>query len=92
MVRRDDTLPHELILSIQRVLDLQVGRDSDPLDNLSDDFDPVGIINGFFPDGKNGICYISYGDELTFFQRHPLASWMPCKHVWRKANAVFSMR
>lgn len=45
------TLPPELILSIQRVLELYPGADSDPLDDLSDDFNPVGIINEFFPDG-----------------------------------------
>ncbi|KAJ7647012.1 Vps53-like protein [Roridomyces roridus] len=41
-------LPHELVVAIQRVLDLQAG--GDPLDTLSEDFSPVGIINGFFPD------------------------------------------
>ena len=50
---RADTLPHELVLSIQRVLELRPRRDSDPLDNLSDDFDPVGVTNDYFPEGTH---------------------------------------
>ncbi|KAI0048281.1 hypothetical protein FA95DRAFT_1588772 [Auriscalpium vulgare] len=45
-----DELPHELILSIQRVLDLHPGPDTDPLDDLGDDFNPVDAINFYFPD------------------------------------------
>ncbi|KAJ7282965.1 Vps53-like protein [Mycena rebaudengoi] len=45
-----DELPHEVILAIQRVLELQVGKDADPLDTLSNDFDPSDMLNGFFPD------------------------------------------
>ncbi|KAJ7495902.1 Vps53-like protein [Mycena galericulata] len=43
-----DELPHEVILAIQRVLDLQ--SDADPLDTLSNEFNSVEILNGFFPD------------------------------------------
>ena len=32
-------------------LELHPQHDNDPLDDLSDDFDPVGVINGYFPDG-----------------------------------------
>ena len=49
--RKDDGIPPELILSIQRVLDIHAGPDSDPLDDLSDDFNPVGTLNGIFPNG-----------------------------------------
>ncbi|KAI0084909.1 Vps53-like protein [Irpex rosettiformis] len=49
--RRDDALPHELILSIQRILDIQ--HDSDPLDDLSDDFNPVNTLNGIFPNEES---------------------------------------
>lgn len=49
--QRDDALPHELIVSIQRVLDLRPGPDADALDDLSDDFSPTGVLNEFFPDG-----------------------------------------
>ncbi|KAJ7693303.1 Vps53-like protein [Mycena rosella] len=45
-----DELPHEVILAIERVLQLQGGQDTDPLDILSNDFNPVDILNGFFPD------------------------------------------
>ncbi|THH12677.1 hypothetical protein EW146_g7473, partial [Bondarzewia mesenterica] len=45
-----EELPHELIISIQRVLDLHPGPDTDPLDNLSDEFDSVNVLNGYFPD------------------------------------------
>lgn len=47
----DDELPHEVVVSIQRVLDLDPNRQDDPLDILSSDFSPVDILNGFFPDG-----------------------------------------
>ncbi|KAJ6625846.1 Vps53-like protein [Mycena sp. CBHHK59/15] len=53
-----DELPHEVILSIQRVLELQLGKDADPLDTLSNDFDPVDILNGFFPD-EASLAHIS---------------------------------
>ncbi|KAJ6498983.1 Vps53-like protein [Mycena sanguinolenta] len=46
-----DELPHEVILAIQRVLELpESGQDADPLDVLSNDFNSVDILNGFFPD------------------------------------------
>lgn len=48
----EETLPHELILSIQRVLNLQPRTDTDPLDVLSNNFNPGGVLNGYFPDGK----------------------------------------
>lgn len=49
---REDTLPHEVILAIQRALELHPSPGVDPLDDLSDDFSPVGIINDLFPDGE----------------------------------------
>ncbi|KAI0066196.1 hypothetical protein BV25DRAFT_1988653 [Artomyces pyxidatus] len=45
-----DGLPHELIVSIQRVLDLHPGPDADPLDQLSDEFNPIDALNTYFPD------------------------------------------
>ncbi|TFY73906.1 hypothetical protein EWM64_g10106, partial [Hericium alpestre] len=45
-----EELPHELILSIQRVLELRPGPDVDPLDSLSGDFNPVEVLNAYFPD------------------------------------------
>ncbi|KAJ7045845.1 Vps53-like protein [Mycena alexandri] len=47
----DSELPHEVILAIERVLELKSGQtDADPLDTLSNEFDPVSLLNGFFPD------------------------------------------
>lgn len=70
--RREDTLPHELIVSIQRVLNLHPGPDADPLGDLSDNFSPVGILNEFFPDG----VFLSskpllYNAECDCIQRRP---------------------
>ena len=45
-------LPHEVILSIQRIFELQddaLARDS--LDSLSSSFDPTSTLNQLFPDG-----------------------------------------
>jgi hypothetical protein len=47
----NDELPHEVVLSIKRVLNLEPNLHDDPLDDLSSDFTPVDILNGFFPDG-----------------------------------------
>ena len=44
-------LPHDIVLSIQRVLNVDSNTHDDPLDDLSSDFTPVDILNGFFPDG-----------------------------------------
>jgi hypothetical protein len=49
--QRDDELPDEVVLAIQRILDLQAGQSSDPLDTLSNDFNPTRLLNSFFPDG-----------------------------------------
>ncbi|KAI0935268.1 hypothetical protein AcV7_003755 [Taiwanofungus camphoratus] len=47
---REGELPPELIVSIGRVLDLHPGQEADPLDRLSNTFDPVSILNSYFPD------------------------------------------
>ena len=52
MSKSQDVLSHEVILAIQRALELHPGPDVDPMDDLSDDFNPVGIINDLFPDGQ----------------------------------------
>ena len=49
--RPNEELPHELILSIERALDLHPGPDSDPLDNLAEEFNTVDALNNLFPDG-----------------------------------------
>jgi hypothetical protein len=49
----NDDLPHEVILSIQRVLELEPSGEVDPLDGLSEKFNTVEILNDFFPDGSS---------------------------------------
>lgn len=49
---REDELPPELILSIERILNLHATQDSDPLDKLTNEFNPIGMLNEYFPDGK----------------------------------------
>jgi hypothetical protein len=48
-----DDLPHEVILSIQRVLELDPSEEVDRLDGLSEKFNTVEILNEFFPDGSS---------------------------------------
>jgi hypothetical protein len=48
---RHDELPHEVILSINRILDIRADGNGDPLDTLENDFSPVDLLNSFFPDG-----------------------------------------
>ncbi|KAF8638746.1 hypothetical protein AX17_001987 [Amanita inopinata Kibby_2008] len=45
-----DELPHEVILAIQRILEIKQDEDSDPLDDLSSTFSPVKVLNDLFPD------------------------------------------
>ncbi|KAG8214105.1 Vps53-like protein [Butyriboletus roseoflavus] len=46
----DAELPQELVLAIQRVLELNPGQNDDPLDDLSNNFNPVDVLNQLFPD------------------------------------------
>jgi hypothetical protein len=50
MPQMNEGLPHELVISIQRVLELQPTAESDTLDALSG-FNPVNVLNQLFPDG-----------------------------------------
>lgn len=47
-----DGLPHEVVLSIQRVLNIQDGPDTNPLDSLASRFSAIDTLNCLFPDGK----------------------------------------
>jgi hypothetical protein len=47
----NDELPHEVIVAIQRVLEVKTGEEGDPLDALSTNFSAVDILNELFPDG-----------------------------------------
>jgi hypothetical protein len=72
--QREEELPHEVLLSIQRVLELQSGQETDPLDVLSDDFSPVDVLNTFFPDGVfRSACIQVYSMSEVMFdcQRPP---------------------
>ncbi|PPQ72073.1 hypothetical protein CVT26_006708 [Gymnopilus dilepis] len=46
----DEHLPHEVVLAIRRVLEVQPTEEVDRLDSLSEKFDAVEILNDFFPD------------------------------------------
>ncbi|KAI0266660.1 Vps53-like protein [Gloeopeniophorella convolvens] len=50
---QSEELPHDLVASIQRILDIKAAQDTDPLDALGADFDAVGVINGYFPDEES---------------------------------------
>ncbi|CCL98710.1 uncharacterized protein FIBRA_00714 [Fibroporia radiculosa] len=45
-----EELPPELVLSIERILEIRPGYIQDPLDRISHDFNPVGVLNDYFPD------------------------------------------
>ncbi|KAK7005804.1 Garp complex subunit [Favolaschia claudopus] len=64
-----DELPHEVILAIQRVLELPSGEDADPLDSLSNEFNSVAILNGFFPDEASLAHIASVQARLVESQR-----------------------
>lgn len=57
MQRRDVELPQELVLAIQRVLELKPEQNDDPLDDLSNNFNPVVVLNQLFPDG---VCLAAF--------------------------------
>lgn len=46
----DAELPQELVLAIQRVLELNPEQNVDPLDDLSNNFNPGDVLNQLFPD------------------------------------------
>ena len=58
----NDDLPYEVILSIQRVLELEPSEQVDRLDGLSEKFNTVEILNEFFPDGS----LLFFLNSLTF--------------------------
>ncbi|KAH9942364.1 Vps53-like protein [Epithele typhae] len=47
---REDELPPDLILSIERILNIHAHEDADALDKLTNDFNPVPVLNEYFPD------------------------------------------
>ena len=60
----NDDLPHEVILSIQRVLELEPSGEVDILDGLSEKFNTVEILNNFFPDGPSPLLIAFFSQNL----------------------------
>jgi hypothetical protein len=46
-----EELPHDLLLSISRILDIKESPEADPLDTLGGQFNVIDIINRYFPNG-----------------------------------------
>lgn len=46
----NDPISAETVLAIQRILQIEPNAKGDPFDGLSEDFDAIGVLNGFFPD------------------------------------------
>ena len=51
--QQSEELPHDLVLSIARILDLKASPETDPLDAVGDKFDVIQVVNGYFPDGAH---------------------------------------
>ncbi|KAJ7072043.1 Vps53-like protein [Mycena amicta] len=66
-----DDLPQEVIVAIQRVLELQTGPDADPLDALSNDFNCIQILNSYFPD-EASLAHISSVQAKLVDNQHEL--------------------
>ena len=48
-------LPHDVILSIERILSIENAPYADSLDTLSSLFNPVRTLNELFPDGQHSL-------------------------------------
>jgi len=46
-----DELPNDVVLAVQRILEIEVHGSTDPLDDLSSNFNPAKVLNDLFPDG-----------------------------------------
>lgn len=54
--RHENTeLPQEVVVAIQRILELDPENQNDPLDVLSNEFNPLDMLNQLFPDGMSHI-------------------------------------
>jgi hypothetical protein len=64
-------LPHEVVVSIQRILEIQPTEEVDRLDGLSERFNAVEILNDFFPDGSSrvlsSVCAEYFVQKRRFF-------------------------
>ncbi|KAF7315688.1 hypothetical protein MIND_00084400 [Mycena indigotica] len=66
-----DELPPEVVVAIERVLELKTGPDADPLDVLSHDFSCIEILNGYFPD-EASLAHISSVQATLIESQHEL--------------------
>ena len=46
-----DELPNDVLLDVQRILETEAHGSAGPWDDLSSNFNPVNVLNDFFPDG-----------------------------------------
>ena len=46
-----DELPNDIVLALQRILEIEQHESTDPLDDLSSNFSTAKVLNDFFPDG-----------------------------------------
>lgn len=51
--QQSEELPHDLVLSIRRILDLKSNPGTDPLDTVGDGFNVIDVLNRYFPDGAS---------------------------------------
>ena len=51
--QQSEELSRDLVLSIQRILDLHPSPETDSLDAIGDGFSPIDVINGYFPNGAS---------------------------------------
>jgi hypothetical protein len=51
--QQSEELPHDLALSINRILDLNTSPESDPLEVIGDSFNVVQVLNEYFPNGAS---------------------------------------
>ncbi|KAF8625638.1 hypothetical protein AX15_005277 [Amanita polypyramis BW_CC] len=56
-----DELPNEVVLAIQRILDVKHDENSDPLDDISNSFNSSKVLNDLFPD-ESSLAHI---DEVN---------------------------
>jgi hypothetical protein len=77
--QRDDELPDELVLAIQRVLDIQTAHNEDPLDSLSSNFDLTGLLNYYFPKGMSCHLQIDSKEFILTAQRSHWGRYKPSR-------------
>lgn len=69
MYDMSEELPHDLLLSISHILDLEESPETDPLDTIGGQLNVVDIINRYFPDGAFvwRQCQLNYQSRRVIF-------------------------